>query len=74
LSVAAPSSFASIWFTTPRMADPPPRRCDRFWPSASISSKNSRHGRLRRAVSKIDRRLRSLLPIHMSSTSLRPIS
>jgi hypothetical protein len=41
---------------------------------ASISSKNSTHGRFRRAVSKMARRLRSLLPIHMSSTSVSPTS
>ena len=49
-------------------------RCERLWPSASTSSKNSTQGALRRAAAKIAARLRSLLPVHMSSTSATPNS
>ncbi|MCX6463620.1 MAG: hypothetical protein NTW05_08515 [Pseudonocardiales bacterium] len=47
-------------------------RCERFWPSASTSSKNSTHGACRRAAAKTWARLRSLEPTHMSSTSATP--
>ena len=56
--------------TTLRPADH--ARLLRFIPSASSSSRNSTHGVLRRAVSKIACRFCSLWPSHMSSTSCEP--
>ena len=51
----------------PRIADE--RVWDRFCPSASISSRNSTTGALRRASWNSSCTFFSLLPIHMSRTS-----
>ncbi|OLT08327.1 hypothetical protein BJF90_12555 [Pseudonocardia sp. CNS-004] len=71
LSVVTESSSESIWLTVLRMLVEC-ARCDRFWPSASSSSKNSTQGARRRASAKIRARLRSLCPVYMSRTSEMP--
>ena len=62
-----PSSSASNWLPRVRRTD----ECSwlRLCPSASISSRNSTHGALRRAASKISCRFFSELPTHMLRTS-----
>ena len=68
---SAPSSSAKNWLITCRMAD-----CFKsllLAPIASASSKNNTQGLLRRASSKISCRFFSLLPIHMSKISCRPM-
>lgn len=62
-----PSSSASSWLLSVRIELEP--SCDRLCPSASASSRNSTQGALRRADWNSSCRLRSDLPIHMSSTS-----